>query len=60
MKDANLYLIIPGEIKKVGCLYMNEWFEDFDRKKDWGDYSRKAKWLIDGKFCLSRLFTLTF
>jgi hypothetical protein len=39
---------------------MNEWFEDFDRKKDWGDYSRKAKWLIDGKFCLSRLFTLTF
>ena len=38
LNDANMYLITPGEIKKAGCLYTNEWGEDFDRKKDWGDY----------------------
>lgn len=27
---------------------MNEWFEDFDRKKDWGDYSLQVSILDKG------------
>lgn len=25
LKDATAYLMSPGEIRKAGCLYLNEW-----------------------------------
>ena len=38
LKDATVYLMSPGEIKRAGCLYVNEWGEDFKIKDDWSKY----------------------
>jgi hypothetical protein len=30
--------MVPGEIKIAGCLYVNEWGEDFKITDDWSKY----------------------
>ena len=38
LKDATSYIIGPGELNKVGCMYTNEWGEEFKQDGDWGSF----------------------
>ena len=38
LKDANGYMLGPGELSRIGCLYANEWGEDFNQEKDWDSF----------------------
>jgi hypothetical protein len=32
----------PAELNKIGCLYLNEWGEDFDQTNDWNKYTLQS------------------
>lgn len=38
LNDASAYFIGRTELKKAGCMYLNEWGEDFSLKKDWSTF----------------------
>ena len=38
IKDGCVY-VVAEEVKKVGCLYVDEWGEELSLKKDWSNFT---------------------
>jgi hypothetical protein len=38
LNDTVVYIIGTKLIKKIGCLYLNEWAEEFKLKNDWSSF----------------------